>query len=45
VVLSALALAWLLGKLRLGVPRPIFTDIAAAFLVGEGLCWFIARTL
>jgi HupE / UreJ protein len=45
VVLTALALAYLLVKMRLGVPRPIFTDIAAAFLVGEGLCWFLARTV
>jgi hypothetical protein len=45
VVLGAIAVAYLLVKIRLGVPRPIFTDIAAAFLVGEGLCWFLSRTV
>jgi hypothetical protein len=23
----------------------LFTDIAAAFLVGEGLCWFVERSV
>ena len=45
VVLTAVMLAYLLVRARLAVPRPIFTDIAAAFLVGEGLCWFLARTV
>jgi hypothetical protein len=45
VVLGALAVAWLLAKARLAVPRPLFTDIAASFLVGEGLYWFLGRTL
>jgi hypothetical protein len=45
VVLSALALAWVLVKLRLAMPRPLFTDIAAAFLVGEGLFWFLGRSV
>jgi hypothetical protein len=45
VVLSALAVAYLLVKVRLGIPRPVFTDIAAAFLVGEGLLWFVSRTV
>jgi hypothetical protein len=27
------------------VPRPIFTDIAASFLVAEGLVWFVSRTI
>jgi hypothetical protein len=45
VVLGAVAVAYLLVKTHLAVPRPIFTDIAAAFLVGEGLCWFVARTM
>ena len=43
VVLTALAAAWALVKLRLAMPRPLFTDIAAAFLVGEGLYWFVGR--
>jgi hypothetical protein len=45
VVLGALLVAYLLVKARLGVPRPIFTDIAASFLVGEGLYWFLGRTV
>jgi hypothetical protein len=45
VVLGALAVAWLLVRARLAIPRPLFTDIAAAFLVGEGLCWFVERSV
>lgn len=45
VVLGALAVARVLVKARLGIPRPIFTDIAASFLVGEGLFWFLSRTV
>jgi hypothetical protein len=45
VVLGALAAAYLLSKIRLALPRPIFTDVAAAFLVGEGLFWFVSRTV
>jgi hypothetical protein len=45
VVLGALLIAWLLVRARLAIPRPLFTDIAAAFLVGEGLCWFVERSV
>lgn len=45
VVLGALLIAWLLVRARLSIPRPLFTDIAAAFLVGEGLCWFLERSI
>jgi hypothetical protein len=45
VVMSAILVAYLFVKLRLGVPRPILTDVAAAFLVGEGLYWFLGRTV
>jgi hypothetical protein len=45
VVLGALLVAWLLVRARLAIPRPLFTDIAAAFLVGEGLCWFVERSV
>jgi HupE / UreJ protein len=45
VVLGALGIAWLLVRARLAIPRPLFTDIAAAFLVGEGLCWFVERSV
>jgi hypothetical protein len=45
VVLSAVLLAALLVKVRLAIPRPIFTDLAASFLVAEGLAWFLSRTV
>ena len=45
VVMGALLVAWLLVRVRLSIPRPLFTDIAAAFLVGEGLCWFVERSV
>ena len=45
VVLGALLVARLLVRLRLAMPRPIFTEIAAAFLVGEGLLWFLGRAI
>lgn len=45
VVLGALLVARLLVKAHLAMPRPLFTDIAAAFLVGEGLYWFLGRSV
>jgi len=45
VVMGAILVAYLLVKLRLGMPRPIVTDVAASFLVGEGLYWFLGRTV
>lgn len=45
VVLTAVGVAWCLSKVRLAIPRPLFTDLAAAFLVGEGLYWFIGRSI
>jgi hypothetical protein len=45
VVLGAVLVGYLFVKMRMGVPRPIFTDLAAAFLVGEGLYWFLGRTV
>ncbi len=45
VVLGALAVVWAMTRVRLSVPRPLFTDVAAAFLVGEGLYWFLGRTI
>jgi len=45
VVMGAVLVGYLFVKVRLGVPRPIFTDIAASFLVGEGLYWFLGRTV
>jgi hypothetical protein len=45
VVLGALLVAYLLVKIRLGVPRPILTDVAASLLVGGGLYWFLGRAM
>lgn len=45
VVLGALAIAALLVRARLCMPRPLFTDIAAAVLIGQGLYWFLGRTV
>jgi hypothetical protein len=45
VVMTALLIAYLLSKVRLAIPRPLFTDIAAAYLVGEGLYWFLTRSM
>jgi hypothetical protein len=45
VVLGAVLMARALVKVRWSIPRPLFTDIAASFLVGEGLCWFVGRTV
>ncbi len=45
VVLGAVLLARLFVRMRLAMPRPLFTDLAASFLVGEGLFWFLGRTV
>jgi hypothetical protein len=45
VVLGALMLARLCVRLHFAIPRPLFTDLAASFLVGEGLYWFLGRTV
>ncbi|HLH98252.1 MAG TPA: HupE/UreJ family protein [Xanthobacteraceae bacterium] len=45
VVLTAVLIAAILVKLRMALPRPIVTDIAASFLVAEGLVWFLSRTI
>jgi hypothetical protein len=45
VVMGAILVAYLMVKVRLGVPRPILTDLAASFLVAEGLYWFLGRTV
>jgi len=45
VVLGAILLAAALVRVRLSVPKPLFTDVAASFLVGEGLYWFVGRTV
>jgi HupE / UreJ protein len=45
VVMGAILVAYLFVKVRLGIPRPILTDVAASFLVAEGLYWFLGRAV
>jgi HupE / UreJ protein len=45
VVLGAVLVARLFVRMHLSMPRPLFTDLAASFLVGEGLYWFLGRTV
>jgi hypothetical protein len=45
VVLSAVLLAAIPVKVKLAIPRPIFTEIAASFLGAEGRVWFPSRTI
>jgi hypothetical protein len=45
VVLGALLAANLLVRMRLRIPRPLLTDLVASFLVGEGLYWFLGRSV
>ena len=45
VVLGTLALVRLCLRLGLSMPRPLLTDLAASFLIGEGLYWFLGRSV
>lgn len=44
LVLGVMSLVYGLSKIRWTVPRPIFVDFASAFLVAEGLFWFVSRS-
>ncbi|MGZ5921665.1 MAG: HupE/UreJ family protein [Rhizomicrobium sp.] len=44
LVLSVTLIAWLLVKVKFALPRPIVTDVCAAFLVGIGVFWFVSRS-
>lgn len=44
LVLSVTVIAWLLVKVKFALPRPIVTDVCAAFLVGIGVFWFVSRS-
>jgi len=35
---------FVLGKLKLPLPRPIVVDVTAACLVGVGIYWFVSRS-
>jgi hypothetical protein len=44
VVLMLAGVTMLLVRFRFALPRPIVTDVAAAFLVGIGVYWFLQRS-
>jgi hypothetical protein len=44
LVLAATLLVLLLRRYQLVLPRPIVVDVAAAFLVGLGVFWFVSRS-
>ena len=44
LVLGVTLLVWGLSKIKWTVPRPIFVDFASAFLVAEGLFWYVSRS-
>jgi len=44
LVLSVTLIAWLLVKMKFALPRPIVTDVCAAFLVAIGVFWFVSRS-
>ena len=44
LVVAVTAIATVLAKYRLSVPRPILVDVASACLVGLGLFWFVSRS-
>jgi hypothetical protein len=44
LVLAATLLVVLLRRFKLLLPRPIVVDVAAAFLVGLGVFWFVSRS-
>jgi hypothetical protein len=44
LVLGVTGLVWTLSKLRLATPRAMTVDVAASFLVGLGVFWFVTRS-
>ena len=44
LVLGVTLLVWGLTRIKWTVPRPIFVDFASAFLVAEGLFWYVSRS-
>ncbi len=44
LVLGVISLVYGLSKIKWTVPRPIFVDFASAFLVAEGLFWYVSRS-
>ena len=44
IVVLITSAVFVLGKLRLTLPRPIVVDVTAAFLVAVGMYWFVGRS-
>ncbi len=44
LVLGVTLLVWGLTRIKWTVPRPNFVDFASAFLVAEGLFWYVSRS-
>lgn len=44
LVLGVTGLVWTLSKLKLATPRAVTVDVAASFLVGLGVFWFVTRS-
>jgi hypothetical protein len=44
LVLGVAGAVWALRRARLALPRPITVDVAASFLVGLGVYWFVTRS-
>lgn len=44
LVLAVTGLAFVLGRLKIAPPRPIVTEIAAAWLVLIGVYWYVTRS-
>ncbi|MDB6084479.1 MAG: HupE/UreJ family protein [Gammaproteobacteria bacterium] len=44
LVVGLSVLVFVLGKAKLALPRPLVVDVAASFLVGIGMFWFLTRS-
>lgn len=44
LVLAVTGLAYVLGRLKIAPPRPIVTEVAAAWLVLIGVYWYVTRS-
>jgi hypothetical protein len=44
LVLGVTLLVYALSKMKWTIPRPVFVDFASAFLVAEGLFWYVSRS-
>lgn len=44
IVVLLTSLVFVLGRLRLALPRPIVVDVASAGLVAVGMYWFVSRS-